>query len=108
MTPGSDSDDAFPPRRCPRPNDDAQSPYRVESDGKDVLDAQGRGTGFDLQQAGDVGVLAGIETLVFGVLGKNFQPLLGCLDVDQPVSLGQMVVDRQRPLATSLVLDAGG
>ena len=72
-----------------------------------MLDAQCRPAPLDGNQAVDIGVPAGVDARILGVLGEDFQAFSGGLVVDRTVGLRQMVVDRQRTLATRLVLDDG-
>lgn len=53
------------------------------------------------------GCLPGNLARVFCMLGKQFQPLARRIRRDCAVGLRQVVVNRQRPLATGLVLDRG-
>ena len=81
--------------------------FNHSSHSKNMFDAQGLVTVFNCDQAGDIGVLARIGSLVIAVFGKDFNALLRCFEIDRTISLRQMVVDRQRTLATGFVLDAG-
>src|SRR3990167_4689564 len=78
-----------------------------ESDRENVLDAQRRSALLDGDEAGDVRMFARIGALVFSVLGKDFHALFGRLGGDRTIGLRQMVVYRQRTLATRLVFDGG-
>lgn len=72
-----------------------------------MLHPQAGGTGLDLEQTVDVGVLAPVGPGVLGVLGVDFQALLGGIQVDGAVGLGQVVVDRHGTGTARLVFQGG-
>ena len=59
------------------------------------------------QQTVNIGVLTRVATGIYRMLGKHLQTLLGGIDIDRAPDLCQMVINRQRALATGLVFDGG-
>ena len=60
------------------------------------------------QQTINVRVLARVSACIGRVLGKYFQALLGGIDINRAPDLRQVVIHRQRTLATGFVLDDTG
>ena len=71
------------------------------------VDAQGRLTRRDGQQAVHIRVGAGAVACIDGVLGKHGQAVLGGLGVELPERLLQVVIHRHRTLLARLVFDIG-